>query len=153
VLLLAASRGVGSAVALPLLGASQLALLGFLWANRFLPGMPLIFAGFALNAAVILANGGMPVDRDALEAVVSGAAAFEPGKHRLLAPGDPLPWLADVIPLRPLRTVVSAGDVVLAAGVAVLVANLMLLDPRASGRRSRRSSAAEPVDGLDEPLS
>lgn len=127
---------------LPLLVVSQLALLGFFWANRLLPGMPTIFAGFAMNAAVILANGAMPVSRAALTAVSGLSQTVAEGKHRLLVPGDPLPWLADVIPLPLLRTVVSVGDVVLAAGIAILVTNLMTWRPASGGRRSRAVSHA-----------
>jgi len=130
---------------LPLLVVSQLALLGFFWVNRLLPGMPTIFAGFALNAAVILANGAMPVSRSALAAVAGTSLPIAEGKHRLLEAGDPLPWLADVIPLPLLRTVVSAGDIVLAVGIAILVTNLMTWRPAPPGRRSRViSSAANP---------
>lgn len=41
-----------------------------------------------------------------------------------------LGWLADVVPVPPLRTVVSVGDLLLALGVAVLVAALMRGRPR-----------------------
>jgi hypothetical protein len=40
-------------------------VLAFVWANRLLPGMALVFLGFAANAAVITANGAMPVDEAA----------------------------------------------------------------------------------------
>lgn len=122
----------------PVLLASHLALLVFVWRNRLLPGMALIFAGFAMNAAVITANGAMPVGREALFAISGSATtAISPGKHRLLADGDSLVWLADIIPIPVLRTIVSAGDVVLGAGVAILVVNLMLAFPPPPGRRSR----------------
>lgn len=131
----------GPALAVPLLGLSQAALLAFLWANRLQPGIALAFLGFALNATVILANGGMPVERAALAAVSSGPVDITPGKHRFLQPGDRLPWLADVIALPPLKTVVSVGDIVLAAGVGVLVTARMQPSRRATGRRS----GADPV--------
>lgn len=123
-------------VARPLLAASHVALLVFVIANRLLPGMALIVLGFALNAAVIVPNGAMPVAGEALEAL-GGEANVEPGKHRLLEEGDALPWLADIIPIPPLRTVVSVGDVVLAAGVGVLVPSLMRRYPAPPGQRSR----------------
>lgn len=132
--------GEGGVRGLPLLAVSQLALLGFFWVNRLLPGMPTIFAGFAMNAAVILANGAMPVSHSALIAVSGAAQTITEGKHRLLDPGDPLPWLADVIPLPLLHTVVSVGDVVLAAGIGILVTNLMTWRPAPAGRRSRTVS-------------
>lgn len=130
----------------PVLLASHLALFVFVWRNRLLPGMALIFAGFAMNATVITANGAMPVSRDALFAVSGGATTvIPPGKHRLLADGDSLVWLADIIPIPALRTVVSAGDVVLGAGVAILVVNLMLAFPPPPGRRSRAAEDAGPA--------
>lgn len=130
----------------PVLLASHLALLAFVWCNRLLPGMTLVFAGFTMNAAVITANGAMPVSREALFAVSGRAAvAIPPGKHRLLADSDSLVWLADIIPIPVLRTVVSAGDVVLGAGVAILVVNLMLAFPPPPGRRSHTTGDAGPV--------
>lgn len=108
-----------------LLATSYVAVLAFVWLNRALPGMRTIFVGFALNAVVITANGGMPVSPAALRAVGAPSEDITPGKHRLLGEDDPLPWLADVIPVPPLPVIISIGDVVLAAGVAVLVVGLM----------------------------
>jgi hypothetical protein len=101
------------------------ALLGFAWANRMLPGMGLVMLGFALNALVIVANGGMPVGHTALLAIGETPAALGTGRHRLLEPGDQLAMLADVLPVPLLRSVYSVGDVTLAAGMGTLVANLM----------------------------
>jgi hypothetical protein len=67
----------------------------------------------------------MPVSPAALEALTGEPTTFAPGKHRLLESGDALPWLADVIPLPLLRTVVSVGDIILAAGVGILVVTSM----------------------------
>ncbi|MPZ89065.1 MAG: hypothetical protein GEU81_13550 [Nitriliruptorales bacterium] len=123
-------------VGLPLLIVSQVALLAFFWLNRRLPGIPVAFAGFAMNALVIILNGAMPVSRVALRAVPGGGpGAVTPGKHRVLEPGDALPFLADVIPLPPLRTVVSVGDVALAVGVAILIVTLMRRPHDAEPRR------------------
>lgn len=148
-------------LARPLLSASYLSLFAFAVANRYLPGMLLVVLGFGLNAAAIVANGAMPVAGDSLLAA-GGLAELEPGKHRLLADGDALPWLADVIAIRLLRTVVSVGDVVLAAGVGLLVPGLMRRYPPEPGRRARprprgvlprvSGSAAQPVHGRREPL-
>jgi hypothetical protein len=132
-----------------LTAASQAGLLTFLWCNRYLAGALLVAVGSTLNSAVILANGAMPVSRDALLAIGRHPAEVGTGRHRLLAETDVLPWLADVIGLPLLRTVVSFGDVVLAAGIGLLVAHLMR-PPRRG--RAADGSAAQPVDGLDEPL-
>ena len=112
------------AVAVTTTVLSQGALLVFLWLNRYAAGAFLVAVGSTCNAAVIIANGAMPVSREAIMAV-----ALHPyevmGRHRLLETGDPLPWLADVIGLPVLRTVVSVGDVLLVAGVGLLVSALM----------------------------
>lgn len=91
----------------------QVAPLGFAWANRALPGMPLVGVGAALNAVVMLANGAMPV----------AAPLADAPRHRPLAASDALPLLADIVPL-PGATV-SLGDLVLAVGVLALVPALM----------------------------
>jgi hypothetical protein len=111
-------------------------LLTFIAANRYLPGMVLVLLGFGLNALVIIANGGMPVSPDALVAV-GGSPTVDPGKHQLLTDGSSLAFLADVIPVRVLSTVVSIGDIILAAGVGILVVGLMRRFPPSPGRRLR----------------
>ncbi len=109
--------------------ASYLCLLAFALANWSLAGMPVVVVGLALNAAVVVVNGGMPVrpeavaavglDPDRLEAADLGA------KRHLEGPDDRLTFLGDVVPLRPLGEVVSVGDVVLAAGVAAVLFRLL----------------------------
>lgn len=123
------------ALARPLLVASQAAVLVFIARNRHQPGMPLVLIGFALNAAVIAANGAMPVAPEAIVAL-GGTTAVAPGTHHLLTDATLLPWLADVLPVPALRSIVSVGDLVLAAGVGTLVVT-----------RMRRIAAHEPVDG------
>lgn len=113
------------AAAVALTAASQIALLTFLWWNRYLAGALLIAVGSTLNSAVILANGAMPVSRDAMLAIARHPAEMSGGRHRLLAPTDALPQLADIIGLPVLRTVVSVGDIVLAAGLGLLVVATM----------------------------
>ncbi len=119
------ATGWGGLLRPGLLAASYVAVLAFVWRNRALPGMTAVFVGFGLNALVITANGGMPVAPSALEAVGAPDAEITPGKHLLLEDDDAFPWLADVIPVPPLRQVISVGDVVLAGGVGVLVFRLM----------------------------
>lgn len=134
-------------LAVPLLVASQLLLLAFILANHHLPGAWLIALGFALNAVVIDLNGGMPVAAEALR-WLGGETAVDPGKHRLLADGDLLTVLADVIPVPGLRIVISVGDLVLAAGVAWLVAAGMR---RAPSPPAGASPAASPGSRSDRP--
>ncbi len=108
------------------------ALLGAAWRNRARPGTGLVALGLLMNAAVIAANGGMPVSASAAAAVGGGAVAG--GLHVPLQPGDPLGLLADVVAIRPLRAVLSAGDLVLATGAGVLLGEAM-----GAGRRAGRS--------------
>ena len=79
------------------------------------------------NVAVIGANGGMPVrgeailtvDRDLTPAQLT---RLEFGaKRHLEQPDDQLTFLGDVVPVRPLRQVVSFGDLILAVGMADVV--------------------------------
>lgn len=117
--------GPGSAARLVLLVTVNAALMVFTWANRLLPGTGLLMMGFALNAAVITANSGMPVSPSALQAIGEQPAALTQGRHQLLEEGDRLAVLGDVLPVPALRSVYSVGDVAVAAGAGVLVANLM----------------------------
>ena len=107
--------------------ASYGMLLGFTVVNRRLPGAVLIFAGLALNLAVIAPNGGMPVDPVAARMAGAGTIAIEEtAKHHLRGPDDVLPFLGDVIALPPpARLVISVGDVVLYAGVLCFVVTTM----------------------------
>jgi hypothetical protein len=108
-----------------LLLLSHLVVLGWVVANWHLPGMRLVTIGLGLNALVIGANGAMPVDPDAIRALGIDGATVPPGKHTLLDDQTRLPWLADIWPLPPLRSIISVGDVVLAAGLIPLTHALM----------------------------
>jgi hypothetical protein len=128
----------------------------FVVRNRTLVGVPLMAVGFALNAVVIVANGAMPVSQEAaayagveIDAILAGDDA----RHELLDDRTRLRLLADVIavplpgPLSGRSNVVSAGDVVLAAGIGHLVAAGMMgngVRRRTPWQwlRSRRSSRA-----------
>jgi hypothetical protein len=101
------------------------ALLGaFGWVNRRVAGVPVVLAGGALNALVILANGGvMPADPDVAHAAANHAA---PGEFINSMPvGDArLGFLGDVLATPdglPLQNVYSAGDVVIVIGLLVVV--------------------------------
>jgi hypothetical protein len=107
-----------------------------------LPGARIILLGVLLNFLVIATNGGMPVTRVALErshqtdtlrALVDGGGA----KHHLATSEDALVFLGDVIPVAPIRQIVSVGDVFTYLGVAWLVVAGM------TGRRRQPLAAAE----------
>ncbi len=122
---LALDRSAGSAYAAGLAGSAALAGL-FLLRNRRLPGIPLATVGLALNAAVVVANGAMPVSLPAAAraGVATGPIAggedarhvVADGRTRLRPLGDvvPVPW-----PGHP--EVVSPGDVLLVAGLGLLL--------------------------------
>lgn len=98
----------------------------FLALNRRLAGVPLVTLGLLLNALVVTANAAMPVSRyAAAKAGVAFATAAPASDHRHEAAGSGtrLAALGDVVPLAlPLRReVVSPGDCLLAAGLALLV--------------------------------
>lgn len=125
-----------------LLLLSQLLVVAWLLCNRELPGVALVAAGLILNAAVIAANGAMPVDPAAMRAVgVDTDIAVPLGKHTLLTANTRLPWLADILPLPPLRSIVSVGDVVIAAGLLPLTHALMSCRTPAERRGGRRSAS------------
>lgn len=82
----------------------------------------MIAIGFTVNLLVIASNGGMPVSRAALaEAGSSELPAGGIFKHVPASSTTRFTWLGDVVPIRPLRRVVSAGDVLLLAGITLLV--------------------------------
>lgn len=126
-----------------LLLVSQLLVIAFLLANRRLPGVWLVAAGLALNALVMAANRAMPVDPAAIAALGLDGATVPPGKHTLLTADTHLPWLADIIPVPWLRSILSVGDLVLAVGLVPMTHALMTAPPRAG-----RTSGLRPIPAL-----
>jgi hypothetical protein len=95
----------------------------FVWANRRVPGAVLLGLGGAMNLAAIAANGGvMPASRAALDRAgleADGGAGFD---NSVAIDDARLSWLGDVIAVPaswPLSGVFSAGDVLIALGLAV----------------------------------
>jgi Family of unknown function (DUF5317) len=90
------------------------------------PGMAVVGLGLLLNLVVTANNGGMPYRPSAVVsagAVSSKSADLIPKNgvvQHAERPSDQLMVLADVIPLRPLREVVSAGDVLVALGLGLV---------------------------------
>ena len=119
--------------------------------NFSLPGMTLIAAGALCNLLVISANGGMPVsltaiDKAGLDNPFAGPGAISTkGAHHALRAGTHLRFLADVIPIRVTANVVSVGDIVIWAGLLLLVAQLMV------GPRGKRRLGAAKVSARSEP--
>jgi hypothetical protein len=136
-------------------------LIGFLLSNRHLPGGRLLLAGAALNAIVMLANGGfMPVTPQALARsghsgyiVAQGGDQFvRRSKDIVLEKEETRLWfLSDVIgipaPL-PFSSNFSPGDLVIGLGAAWLTyRGLTRRAGAAEGGSSAPSGAAERKSG------
>jgi hypothetical protein len=132
----------GGRLSVALVITSFAAVFAFAAANYRLPGMSLVALGALSNLVVIWANQGMPVARIALDraglpgAFVGGESGAR-GAHHLLTDSSRLTPLADVIPLPPFRNVISVGDIVIWAGILLLVQDLT------SARRRRRPAPPE----------
>lgn len=114
----------------------------FAIANRTNIGMPLVAVGAFCNFLVILVNRGMPVSLDASRAAGLGnpfaghTKTLTKGAHRVLTDSSRLTFLSDIIPLRIGAQVVSAGDLLIWAGLILLLQHLMV------GPRGRHRAAA-----------
>jgi hypothetical protein len=102
--------------------ASLAALVAWtVWHISRVAGIWLVAAGSALNLVVIVANNGrMPVSPELAGSLVQRGHA---GQYVVMASDTHLNWLADWIVLRlgPVE-IYSAGDLVVALGIAVLIA-------------------------------
>lgn len=119
-----------------LLLVSQGLVVLFLVRNRRLPGVWWVAAGLLLNAVVMAANRAMPVDPAAIAALGVEDATLQAGKHTLMTDQTWLPWLADVIPVPWLRSIISVGDLVLAVGLFPMTHALMTADPPGDEERA-----------------
>ena len=114
-------------------------LFGFALRNIVLTGMGIVAAGLLVNLAVIGLDRGMPVDPGAVVSAGITVPAALPGvrygpTHHRQATGDHLLALDDRLPIPPAHVVVSLGDVILAAGIADVVAHLLQPRPRYAPR-------------------
>ena len=119
----------------------------FLAGNLGLPGVPLVAAGLLLNVVVIVANGAMPVSTVAAAEAGVGREALALGDDPLreeLHGGTRLGLLGDRVPVPApgWAQVVSAGDVLVAAGVGLLLVAGSV--PRAPRRQRPGSRSAKP---------
>ena len=146
-LVAAAAVQFATSLALPESGAARavalvltLALVGlFLYGNRRAGGVPLVATGLLLNGLVIAVNGAMPVSAAAAERAGLSRSELrletdplrepETPKTRLAALGDVVPVALPVAP-----QVVSAGDVLVAAGVGLLLLGAGPQPPRRTER-------------------
>lgn len=109
----------------------MIGLLAFALANRHQPGMLMIAVGLACNLLVFVLNGGMPVTDAALaKAGIDATAGPAPGRpdalHVLARDGGLVLALGDVLAVRPLRALVSIGDIAQYAGLFLLVQGVMV---------------------------
>jgi hypothetical protein len=110
----------------PVAAVACLLVAGWAVANRRrrsgLSGTALIAAGTAANAVAVAANGGMPVSRWALRSAglpsSLDVARGHLDKHVTMSASTHLRLLGDVIPFPPLHMVLSAGDLLMLAGIA-----------------------------------
>lgn len=151
--LLCASTGTVQELAVPraLFLASHLLLIVFVWFNRRLLGMPLIGLGVICNLAVIALNGGfMPITPETLIRINpgTGLAHWPVGYHYGSSKDIILPrmairlWgLSDILvvpPPFPWPTAFSVGDLLIAAGIVVL-----LLNPRSRPDREEAQAGTD----------
>ena len=123
------------------MAAGYACLLAFVYANRLLVGTGVIAAGLVFNAAVVTVDGGMPVNPGAIAAAGLAPAGLSlsplPGsRHHLEGRDDHLTALDDRYALPALHQVVSAGDLVLAVGLADAAFHLTM--PMGLAGRRRR---------------
>jgi hypothetical protein len=135
-----------AAVGGPVFAAGCLALL--LVRNRSVEGVPLLALGLLLNAVVVGANGAMPVSSYAEQRAGLPTAALvsaTDATHELAGPGTRFRLLGDVVPVPlPARPeTVSAGDVLIVAGAALLVVAGMHRRPVETSEASAPASADE----------
>ncbi len=131
-----------------LLAASLVGFLAFIWINRRLPGMWVLFLGVALNLAVMLANRGwMPISPETASHLPGGGNAAAEGlgerfgqKDILLLPQDMrLPYLSDRFLLpgwSPYQVAFSLGDIFIAVG-----AFWLLVSGGSDGGKEKRREA------------
>jgi hypothetical protein len=104
-------------------------LVVFLLSNRWVPGARLMSLGLVLNLAVVMVNGGMPVQAEAIER--AGGDPFvlsqsEAAKHHLMTEDDMLWQLGDIVAVpAPVGDVFSIGDLLLYSGMVYSVVQIM----------------------------
>lgn len=130
----------------PIYVASTAMVLVAVMRNIRITGMALVALGAACNLAAIIANGGyMPASPAAAAAVGRGDIVGYSNSAVVASPA--LEFLTDVIALPawlPFSNIISIGDLLIGAGIAVVIAAAMR-----SGRRKR----VEPGEPVEAPIS
>ena len=128
---LVSSLWVGGAAGLALLFAGYAMLVCFAARNVALAGSVLVMVGLVANLTVMAVDGGMPVRG------LPPASGFGP-RHHGQRPGDHLTALGDVVAVPALGEVFSAGDLLLAAGVATMLVTVNMPARRREAVRALR---------------
>ena len=152
-LVVAAAVQLGTPLLLPGSGFARWAALSltglltglFLFGNRRVVGAPLVACGLLLNVVVVVVNGAMPVSVSAAKDAGLTRADLGLRDDALREPANTstyVGFLGDVVPLAlPLRAqVISPGDVLVAAGVGLL---LVSAGRAQTPRRLERSTVLE----------
>jgi hypothetical protein len=154
-------RPLGDGAQVGVLLASLAALLVATLANRRLVGMAVAATGIGANLLVVALNGAMPVSLGALRRIRPTLVDLPAGAHRAMPDGAwgfgarwafgarwgfgaRLGFLGDVVALPALGVVVSVGDILLALGVALSVAELMRGRAAAAARERPRDRPGAP---------
>jgi hypothetical protein len=133
------SVGVARGVVYGVWLGSLFVLVAVCFANGQRPGLWVAGVGVLLNACVIALNGGMPVSAVALAVVTGASTSVAPSAdfaHELLTAATHAAALADVVPIPGpawLRSIASAGDLMLCCGVAAYLACAMRTPPAVPG--------------------
>lgn len=129
----------------PIYVASTAAVIAAIVANRAIPGMAVIAVGAASNLAAIVANGGyMPADPGAMASL--GKADPTTYSNSAVMADPVLAPLTDIFALPvwlPFANVFSIGDVLIGAGVVLVIVTAM----RTASQPASPSSAASPLVG------
>jgi hypothetical protein len=133
---LVGSEWVSATAGLVLVIGGYVLLIGFAASNFRLAGMVMVTIGLLANLAVVAWDGGMPVRGVAPE------VTFGP-RHHGQRPGDHLTGLADTVRVAALGEMISAGDIVLTVGTAVVAFGLVRPPRRRPG-----STRPDPVRTL-----
>jgi hypothetical protein len=112
-----------------MLAVSYTLLVLFLAWNRWIPGAWVMGLGLFLNLIVVVANGGMPVQPEAIERAGGDVVVLQDAneaKHHVMTEQDALWQLGDVIGVPPpLAAVFSIGDVLLYGGIVYSIVQIM----------------------------
>ncbi|MDQ4065432.1 MAG: DUF5317 domain-containing protein [Actinomycetota bacterium] len=106
----------------PVIALTFVAVALFLFLNRHLPGMLIAAFGMTLNLIVIGLNGAMPVSLWAADVAGIEITPQDTGvKHEIADENTALAPLGDTIPLPRTGRILSPGDLIIAAGIGILV--------------------------------